>query len=270
MTQKTSAAIHSVRVGSPDAPRRVAFVHGLFGRGKNFTKLASGLEPEFQSLLVDLPNHGQSAWTDRVDYAEMADAVASHLEADFASGGPIDLVGHSMGGKVAMVLALRHPHLINKLVIIDISPTAANGGRSEFEHLLGSLATIDLSVLERRADAGAQVRDRIPNDTVRGFLLQNLRSVDTGFEWEPNLSLLRAELETIMGFPEITQPPFTGPVLWIGGERSNYVKDADEPAMRALFPKTLRITMKGAGHWVHSEKPAETLATLRAFLLQQR
>lgn len=267
MTTSLSRPLHSVQTGPETAPHRVVFLHGLFGRGKNFTRIAQGLSPEVRSLLVDLPNHGQSGWTEHFDYAELADLVAAHLRDDFARTGPVDVVGHSMGGKVAMVLALRHPSLVRRLVVVDISPVAADGGRGEFEHLLGALASIDLTALARRADAGAALKPQIPNDGVRGFLLQNLARDGDTFAWEPNLALLHAELETVMSFPGTAGASFTGRVLWIGGERSNYVTDADEPAMRALFPKTMRMTMKGAGHWVHSEKPDETIAALRSFLL---
>lgn len=264
-----SRPLHSVQTGDPAALRRVVFLHGLFGRGKNFTRIASGLNPEVQSLLVDLPNHGQSPWTERFDYAQMADFVAAHLENGFAAGGPVDVVGHSMGGKVAMVLALRHPHLVRRLVVIDISPVASGSSRGEFNHLLSALTTLDLPAIESRLEAHAALRDLIPSDTVRGFLLQNLKreSEDQGFGWEPNLGLLSAQIETIMGFPDVTGAVFEGPVLWIRGDRSDYVSDVDAPAMRALFPKVRRLTVRGAGHWVHAEKPDEVIAALRGFLL---
>lgn len=268
MTQQLSHPLHSVRSGQPDAPHRVAFVHGLFGRGRNFSRIATGLEPELQSLLIDLPNHGQSPWTEHINYREMADLVAKHLRSDFASNGPIDLVGHSMGGKVAMVLALTHPDLVRRLVVVDISPAAAVSSRGEFAHLLDSLRGLDLKTVERRADADEALKGPIGHPTVRGFLLQNLKRGDDGFEWEPNLPLLRAELDTIVGFPDMTGTQFSGDVLWLGGSRSDYVTDEDEPIMYSLFPHTDRVTVEGAGHWIHSEKPAETVTLLRDFLLQ--
>lgn len=261
--------MHSVITGDAggSAARRIVFLHGLFGRGRNFSKIASGLEPEAQSLLVDLPNHGQSGWTESLDYGEIADLVADHLRGGFASSGPVDVVGHSMGGKVAMILALRHPDLVRRLVVIDVSPSAGDSARGEFRHLLDSLATVDLDTLERRGDADAALREPIPEDAVRGFLLQNLKRGESGFRWEPNLQLLRAGLETIMGFPTISDSQFAGPVLWIAGGRSKYITDAEEPAMRALFPRTVRITVRGAGHWVHSERPDAVIDALRTFLI---
>lgn len=264
-----SHPLHSTLVGgsNPAPAARVVFLHGLFGRGRNFSRIAAGLEPEAQSLLIDLPNHGESGWTEGFDYAEMADLVADHLRNGFASAGPFDVVGHSMGGKVAMVLALRHPDLVRRLVVVDISPVASASGRGEFPHLLSALRTLDLAAIESRTDAHAALREAIPNDTVRGFLLQNLQRAGDGFAWQPNLRLLHDELEAVMGFPDMTGRLFEGPVLWMRGERSDYVADDDAPAMRALFPKTTRLTVLGAGHWVHSEKPDEVIAALRSFLL---
>lgn len=271
MTENTFAVenkdqIHSVRIGEDDALGRVVFIHGLFGRGKNFTTLAKGLETEMVSLLVDAPNHGESAWTEHFDYIEMADLIAAHLRADFASDRAVDIVGHSMGGKIAMVLALRHPDIVRRLIVLDIAPTAATDSRGQFQHLLGTLTQLDLSTITRRPEASAAIREQIPEAGLRGFLLQNLKQSDDGFYWEPNLNMLYAELETIMGFPELNDLAYNGPVLWVGGGRSNYVRDEDEEVMRTLFPKTVRMTIKDAGHWVHSEKPEETLAAIKLFL----
>ncbi len=247
--------------------QRIVFLHGLMGRGKNFTTIAGALAPDAQSLLVDLPNHGASDWTDALDYEAMADAVAKHIRASFAPDGQVDVVGHSMGGKVAMVLALRHPEIVRRLVIIDIAPTSLPTATSEFPHLLGSLAGVDLGALTKRSDAHDVLREAIPNNTVRGFLLQNLRHGEQGFEWEPNIRMLLTQLDAVLSFPETGSAQFDGPVLWIGGERSDYIQDTDEPRMRELFPRTRRLTVKGVGHWVHSQAPQVTIEALRAFLL---
>lgn len=258
--------LHTTRVG--DRGPWVVFLHGLFGQGRNFTQVAKGLEPDLRSLLVDLPNHGRSGWTERFDYGEVADLVAAHLRADVAADGPVHVVGHSMGGKVAMVLALRHPDLVGHLVVLDISPSGG-GDTGEFAHLLDSLAALDLATVERRADADVRLAAAIRSHTVRGFLLQNLRADDAGgWRWQANLDLLRRELATIGGFPEHDGAPFEGPVLWVAGERSDYVRPADAPTMRALFPRTRQLTVKGAGHWVHSERPEVVVEALRVFLLR--
>lgn len=229
--------------------------------------MAQRLQPEALSLLVDLPNHGASDWTERFDYDELVDGLAEFLRADFAASGPVDVIGHSMGGKVAMVLALRHPDLVRRLVVIDISPASKGDSPGNFRHLLDSLASVDLGSLTKRIDASVQLQASIPDNAVRGFLLQNLRREGDGFSWEPNLGLLRAELDTVMGFPDEGDLQFTGPVLWIKGERSNYITDDDAPIMRGYFPRTRRMTVKDAGHWVHSEQPEPVAVALRGFLL---
>ncbi|ANH39691.1 Esterase YbfF [Nocardioides dokdonensis FR1436] len=259
---QTSTSLHSTEVG--DTGERVVFLHGLFGQGRNFTQIAKAMRPEFHSLLVDLPNHGRSGWTDTFSYAATADRIAEHLAEGFAADGPVHVVGHSMGGKVAMLLALRHPELVERLVVVDIAPVPSDNA-GEFEHLLGSLAGLELDGLARRADADEQLSEAIPQERVRGFLLQNLRSSSEGFSWQANLGLLRDELAAIGGFPEVTES-FDHPVLWMAGERSGYVTEDAEPEMQRLFPRTVQVTIKGAGHWVHSEKPEAFISALRTFL----
>ncbi|MEQ4499636.1 alpha/beta fold hydrolase [Nocardioides kribbensis] len=257
-------ALHTTEVGSTGPT--VVFLHGLFGQGRNFTQVAKALQPDLRSVLVDLPNHGRSPWTGTADYETVAESVATWLRATYAAQGPVHLVGHSMGGKVAMVLALRHPDLVDRLVVVDISP-APSDGAGEFEHLLGALAGLDLPALTSRADADAGLAEEIDDERVRGFLLQNLRSGQDGFRWQADLDLLRRELAAIAGFPVLDDvAPFDHPVLWMAGERSAYVQPEHEPLMRALFPRTRQVTIKGAGHWVHSERPEAFVSALRVFL----
>lgn len=257
--------LYTRRIGDEGA--RIVFLHGLFGQGRNFTSIAKALQPDFQSLLVDLPNHGRSPWTDDVDYRKMADAVAQTLRDGFAADEPVHVVGHSMGGKVAMVLALTHPALVDRLVVADISPvdTASTGSGGEFEHLLDSLASVDVDALQRRSDADAALSDAIPNPTVRGFLLQNLRQRDDELGWQANLTVLRRDLAVIGGFPE-TGAVFDHPTLWLAGEKSDYVRPEHDDTMRRLFPRTTLVTIKDAGHWLHSEQPAAFASALRVFL----
>jgi len=263
-----SIPLHTTAVGDPsDTDRttgRIVFLHGLFGQGKNFTSIAKALQPDFVSLLVDLPNHGRSGWTQRVDFEQMADTVATELRRGFAADGPVHLVGHSMGGKVAMTVALRHPDLIDRLVVVDIAPVASSD-MSEFRHLLGALDTLDLSDLPSRTEADARLTELIPNRTTRGFLLQNLRADGDGWRWQANLDLLLRDLPEIGDFVP-SGGPFDRPVLWVAGARSPYITPEAEPPMRELFPRTVLVTIKGAGHWVHSEKPEAFTSALRVFL----
>ncbi|MGO1311609.1 MAG: alpha/beta fold hydrolase [Brevibacterium sp.] len=249
-----------------DTGPRIVFLHGLFGRGKNFTSIAKALEPEYSSLLIDLPDHGDSEWTEEFSYIGIADSVAEKIaEVTAPDDLPVHLVGHSLGGKVAMVLALRHPELIDRLVVVDIAPQAG-GSLGVFEHLLSSLKALDLDEITNRSEADRALQGPIPEDTIRGFLLQNLRPTSAGYAWQPNLDLLYRSLPAIGDFPDMDGHSFDHPVLWVAGERSDYVSRDDLPAMRTLFPRTTLLTVKGSGHWVHSEKPEAFVSALRTFL----
>lgn len=244
---------------------RVVFLHGLMGRGKNFTTIAKRLGDDFTVLLVDLPNHGASLWTEDFDYEEMADLVADFLSSDFAQDGAVDVVGHSMGGKIAMRLALRHPHLVKKLAVLDIAPSASNGN---FDHLLGSMLALPLKEFSTRGQASQALEPAVPQDGTRGFLVQNLARKNGEFVWEPNLQMLYENLEKIMGW-EQPSAQFEGAVLWVAGEQSGYIRPEDSAPMRELFPRVRKVTLKGAGHWVHADKPDEIVYMLQTFLLGQ-
>jgi pimeloyl-ACP methyl ester carboxylesterase len=257
---------------------RVVFVHGLFGQGKNWTTIAKGLADGHRVTLLDLPNHGHSPWTDRVDYLDMAELVATELE---QFGEPVTLVGHSMGGKVAMQLALRRPELLRALVVVDIAPVEypLQGGRTDdedeeaspFAAYIDAMREMDLDALTSRDDADQTLRAAVPSRMVRSFLLQSLvregSGTGGGWRWRLNLDLLDRDLGELRGFPD--PPPgssFDGPVLWIAGANSTYVLPEDRPHMDALFPSTRLVKIKDAGHWVHSEQPDVFVETLRLFL----
>ena len=275
MSEDERLAVRTLGDGGP----WVVFVHGLFGQGKNWTTIAKGLTDRHRVALVDLPNHGHSPWTDRVDYLDMADLLATELG---HLGEPVTLVGHSMGGKVAMQLALRRPELLRALVVVDVAPTEypARGGRTDdpdeeaspFAAYIEAMRALDLDALQSRADADEALREAVPSRMVRSFLLQSLvreRSDQEGqgWRWRLNLAALDRDLGDLRGFPE---PPsgatFEGPVLWIAGATSTYVLPDDRPRMDELFPATRLVTIKNAGHWVHSEQPEIFTETLRRFL----
>jgi pimeloyl-ACP methyl ester carboxylesterase len=259
-----------------DSGPPVVFVHGLFGQGKNWTTIAKGLADGHRVTLLDLPNHGDSPWTDRVDYLEMAELVAAELQ---TLDEPATLVGHSMGGKVAMQLALRRPELLRALVVVDIAPVEypLQGGRTDdpdeeaspFAAFIAAMRAMDLESLTGRQEAEEALRAAVPSRMVRGFLLQSLIREGTGggWRWRLNLELLERDLGELRGFPP---PPagatYEGPVLWIAGANSSYILPEDRPVMDGWFPSTRLVRVKNAGHWVHSEQPEVFLETLRRFL----
>lgn len=256
-------ALATTTYGTTGTP--VVFLHGLFGQGRNWTQIAKQLAQEHQVVLVDLPNHGASAWTQEFSYAQMAAAVAELLE---GLGEPAVLVGHSMGGKVAMMVALLYPERLKKLVVVDIAP-AAHHSESEFAGYIAALKSIQLDQLTGRSAAEAAVADAIPQWSIRAFLLQNLRHSEDGWYWQLNLDLLERDLHDIGEWPAddlAGVAPYSGPTLWMRGERSDYAAPRFEPAMTRWFPRHHKVTIKGAGHWVHSEKPDVFLEVLRHFL----
>ncbi|SDQ42104.1 alpha/beta fold hydrolase [Quadrisphaera sp. DSM 44207] len=270
----TSRSGLAARTLGEDGPR-VVFLHGLFGQGRNWTSTGRALAAEGRRVtLLDLPNHGSSPWTDRVDQVEMAHAVAGEVA---ALGEPVSLVGHSMGGKVAMQVALRRPELLRALVVVDIAPVEypETGRRSDdpqeeaspFARFTAAMRALDLRALRGREDADAALREAVPSDAVRAFLLQSLVREDGGWRWRLNLEVLERDLGVVRGFPD--PPPgarYDGPALWIAGATSHYVLPRDRARIDALFPAARLVRIKDAGHWVHSERPEVFTETLRRFL----
>jgi pimeloyl-ACP methyl ester carboxylesterase len=254
-------SLHTTDLG--DHGSRIVFCHGLFGQGRNWTQVGKALAADHRVTLVDMPHHGRSAWPQDFDYLDVADRVAELLPAH----DPVTLVGHSMGGKAAMVLALRHPELVARLCVVDIAPVAyARAG--EFRGYVDAMQGLDLATITTRAEADAGLADAVPNPTVRSFLLQNLRRDGDGWRWQANLDVLGRDLSELGGWPEeelAGAPPYDGPTLWVAGATSPYVREEYAPAMEALFPRVRRVTIKGAGHWVHSEQPETFLEVLRRF-----
>ena len=262
--------IHAITKGH--GPRHVVFLHGLFGQGKNFSGVATSLAEELGDVtvhLLDLPNHGHSAWTVELSYVAMAEQIAVWMRGH--ARGAV-LVGHSMGGKMAMLVALLHPDLVQKLVVADISPGQSAGVHS-FAGYIEAMKAIDLGALTSRTQADEALREAVPSATVRGFLLQNLRRIPAAepgrpatWRWQMNLDLLGRELPLVAGWPDEEFAPWQGPVLWVAGQQSTYISDVHRPAMKALFPQVRLVTIKNAGHWVHAEQPAAFVAVLKAFI----
>jgi pimeloyl-ACP methyl ester carboxylesterase len=255
-------SLHTTSYGTQGS--KVVLCHGLFGQGRNWTQHAKALSERHRVVLVDMPNHGRSDWSDRMDYPWMADQVAELLDA----ADPVALVGHSMGAKAAMLVALRHPELVERLVVVDMAPVAYPHA-SGFLDYIDAMLAIDLETLAARGDADVALRAAVQDAGVRGFLLQNLTRDAGRWTWRPNLRVLREQMSVIGGWSEeyvAGLAPYAGPTLWIGGSESPYVSDDYAPAMEALFPHVRRVTVKGAGHWVHSEKPEVFGEVLRRFV----
>ncbi len=239
----------------------VIILHGLFGFSDNWQTIAKGLADQHLVITPDLRNHGRSPHVPGHTYPEMAEDMKAFMEAHWMFS--TALVGHSMGGKVAMQLALSHPDLVERLAVVDIAPgRAADNHSSIFDALQG----MDLSKIKTRQEAEAYLSEQIPDMGTRQFLLKNItREADGSFTWKMNLPVLRQHFDDILA-PVEGMDPFDKPVLFVRGSRSDYIKDTDFPLIKSLFPKAEVVTVEGAGHWVHADKPAELLAILKSFL----
>jgi esterase len=265
VTRAATDGLYSSVVGTSGP--RVVLLHGLFGQGRNWTAVAKALSTSARVMLVDLPNHGRSAWTDHFSYPEMAALLADLLERD-GGGGAYAVVGHSMGGKVAMTLALRHPELVDRLAVVDVSPVQTSE-ISHFARYVEGMRSIDLAALTDRTQADVQLAPYAPDPSIRSFLLQNLRRGSRpgeSWRWQMNLGLLADHLEEMGDWPDLDAPPYPGPVLWLAGADSDYVRPDYAPAMRSLFPRVQLVTIKNAGHWLHTDQPAVFVSVLRRFL----
>lgn len=250
---------HTVLGGQGDW---VLLLHGLFGAGDNLGGLGRELAEYDRVVLVDLRNHGRSPHSDEMSLPLLAADIAAlldHLGIDRAA-----LVGHSLGGKVAMELALNLPGRVGRLVVADIAPVRYP---PHHQTILGALGGLELENLRSRGEADNQLALAIDEPAVRQFLLKSLYRDNTGFHWRFNLEALRDCYPQLSAAPQGL--PFAGPTLFIKGELSDYIKPEFEAAMRAAFPHFQFRMIAGAGHWLHAERPVAFNRLVRHFLAEE-
>jgi len=248
--------LNTVSEGEDTARPPILIAHGLFGSARNWGVIAKRLSQTRRVLSVDMRNHGESPWSDSHAYADLAGDLAEVIA---VRGGQADVVGHSMGGKAAMALALLHPEVVRRLVVADIAPVAY--GHTQ-QHLVDAMRALDLSSVETRRDADAQLAEQVEEEGVRAFLLQSLDV--KGRRWRLNLDTLERFMPQILGWPDLTGS-FDGPTLFLSGAESDYVTPDHRHAIKALFPQARFAKIPGAGHWLHADKPREFEAAIRAF-----
>jgi esterase len=243
--------------GSP-----LVILHGLFGSKRNWASVAHRLAAAHRVISVDLRNHGESPWDERHDYPALAADVAAVIERFV--GGPAAVLGHSMGGKAAMVLALARPELVERLIVADIAPVRSTATPIEY---VRALRALPLAAFSQRLDVKEALAPAIPDPLVRGFLTLNLASGPEGLAWTVNLEAIERNFDAILGFPEVpAERPFPKPTMFLAGGRSEYIRPEHHVEILRLFPAATIEVIAGAGHWVHADAADAFVAAVDAFL----
>lgn len=236
-------------------------LHGLFGSARNWQTLAKRFGERRHVYALDLRNHGGAPWADTMSYPEMAADILRFLD---DRGYPrAAVVGHSMGGKAAMTLALTHPGRVERLVVADIAPVTYTHTHAPF---VAAMKAADLEGRTRRSEVESQLVDAVPEAPLRSFLLQNLVLENGRFHWRINLDAVGADMEKLIGFPDLGDARYDGPTLFIGGGKSDYITPEHEPAIHRHFPNATMEMMPGAGHWIHAERPEEFASLVEGFV----
>lgn len=236
-------------------------VHGLYGSARNWGVISRRLSEDRKVIAVDQRNHGESPWYDAHTYHDMAQDLAQVIEAEMPDGAIV--LGHSMGGKAAMVLALTRPELVKGLVVADIAPVTYTHSQIQF---VEAMQALELSQVSTRGDANRLMQETVPDDGVRAFLLQSLDVKER--RWRLNLDVLAKEMATVTGWPEAEMQgrTYARPAVFISGANSDYVSAEGRDAAKAHFPTAKFFKIPGAGHWLHAEKPREFEAAVKTWI----
>lgn len=249
--------LNMIRHGTPTERPPVVIAHGLYGSARNWGVIAKRLSDSREVIAVDMRNHGDSPWDDRHDYPDMAQDLAQVIA---QIGQPTDVVGHSMGGKAAMALALTRPDLVRRLLVADIAPVTYSHSQIKY---IEAMKAVDMSRVSRRSDAAEQLAELGVDDALQSFFTQSLDVA--GRRWRLNLDVLADQMPRIMGFPDFAQH-WPGEAVFLSGGDSDYVLPEHRAHIRDLFPGARFAKIPGAGHWLHAEKPREFEAVTRSFL----
>ena len=243
--------------GGPTDRPGLLIAHGLYGSGRNWGVIAKRLPDTRRVVAVDMRNHGDSHWFETHSYHDLAADLAEVLE---HLGGSFDVLGHSMGGKAAMTLALTQPEHLNRLVVADIAPVSYTHTQIQY---INAMKSVDLTQVERRSDAKDLLAPHVDDPELVSFFLQSLDVRNQ--RWVLNLDTLAAEMDHILSFPDLSGS-FEGETLFLTGSTSDYVRAEHRPRIKSLFPKARFAKIPGAGHWLHAEKPREFEAAVRTWL----
>lgn len=236
-------------------------LHGVFGSSDNWQTVGKVLAEQYKVYLVDLRNHGNSPHSDDFNYDLMAKDIRELIDDEDIESAY--LLGHSMGGKVAMTFSNKYPEKVKKLIVVDIAPKAY---APHHQQIFDGFHAVDLENIKSRGEADKQMSEVISNMGIRQFILKNLyRDKNATFSWKLNLEVIKREASKI-GEGLVPNTPFKKPALFIAGGKSDYIQETDHEMIRSIFQNTEIITIEGAGHWVHAEKPTELVNAVTAFL----
>lgn len=257
--------LYSQSIGS-GAP--LLILHGLFGSGRNWRTIAQGLAPQYRVITADLRNHGNSPHADDMSYPELVTDVLELLDSQGLAS--VILLGHSLGGKVAMATALLAPERVTRLIAVDIAPVAYPRHQPQFFMLLEAMQALPLTSIASRTEADGLLASRIKDPVLRSFLLQNLVRQDDHYHWRLHLAALAANLDTLIDFPLPAEARvYPGPSGFIYGELSNFVLMEHADIIQRWFPLNQFLPIANAGHWPHTERPEEFLKVLQACLMDR-
>lgn len=250
--------LHFRTLGNEGEPMIV--MHGVFGSSDNWQTLGKVFAETHKVYLIDLRNHGNSPHSTEFNYELMVEDIVSLMREEGLSNAHI--LGHSMGGKVAMHLATKHPNLVNKLVVVDIAPKYYP---PHHQQIFEGFHAVDLDQIKSRKEADDAMAQVISNMGIRQFILKNLTRTPNGFAWKLNLQAIEQAIEQV-GEGMETDVRFDGPCLFLAGGNSDYVLPEDHALIQSLFSNASIQTIEGVGHWVHAEKPKELAVSVLDFL----
>jgi esterase len=257
---KTSVTLAYEEFGAADAPALI-ILHGFFASSRNWRAIAQTLATNNHVYVLDMRNHGASPHTSVMDYDAMADDVLQFMDSHQIT--TATLLGHSMGGKIAMWFALNHRERVDKLIVVDIAPVSY---QHNFDSLITALKSLPLADISNRKQAEVLLAENIPELSYRQFLLQNLVLTDGQYGWRIDLDIFAQTARHIAAFPDAQQMlPFVGLTQFIAGADSDFIYEKD---INALFPQMNLTVIADAGHWVHVQQTTSFIAVVNDFLQQ--
>ncbi len=237
-------------------------LHGVFGSARNWQSFARSLAESHRVITVDLRNHGQSEHADSMTYFDMAEDIHA-LITDLCLD-KVTLIGHSMGGKVAMIAALQKSVLIERLIVLDIAPVKYD---RNYTGLFKAMSKLPLNTIKNRNEADQYMNEQINDAWLSQFLLQNLVQADQMFQWQFNLAAIQSNIDYVSDFPALSTQ-YNGPTLFLGGTESDFINEEYHGAIRNYFPTAAIEMIAQAGHMLHIEQPEVLLDKIKSFLNQ--